>query len=75
MTIHADPLFIAAEVERRLELAGIDRCSHHRGDVSHRPLAAHPLAVFVARLVVRRHHDEATRRAARGLDHGRPRHP
>lgn len=67
MSIHADQLFVTAEVERRLELAGVDVHHPHRHDghpVERTPVAlgVHPVAALVARL---------TRpRAA-----GRPRHP
>lgn len=56
MNVHADTLVVRAEVDRRLELAGVDphgRNDHgwHRHEVPARPFATHPLAAFVARLV------------------------
>ncbi|QIM20932.1 hypothetical protein G7075_06975 [Phycicoccus sp. HDW14] len=67
MSIHADQLFVTAEVERRLELAGVDvhhpRRRHDQGAEETRVgTGVHPFAAVVARLVRPR----AT---------GRPRHP
>ncbi|MGG5257223.1 hypothetical protein [Phycicoccus avicenniae] len=67
MSIHADPLFVTAEVERRLELAGVDVHSRHHHpapEPSAAPVAValHPLAAVLTRLV-------------RPRPAGRPRHP
>lgn len=67
MSIHADQLFVTAEVERRLELAGVDvyhphRWTEHRTGETRVGGGVHPFAAVVARLVRPR----AT---------GRPRHP
>ena len=54
MNTYADPLAVNAEIDRRFELAGLDpRDPHHHGvrELPSPPLAAHPLAAFVARLV------------------------
>ena len=54
MNTYADPLVVNAEIDRRFELAGLDpRDRHHHAalDLPTPPLAAHPLAAFVARLV------------------------
>jgi hypothetical protein len=54
MSTYADPLVVNAEIDRRFELAGLDpRDRHHHAvrDLPSPPLAAHPLAAFVARLV------------------------
>ena len=57
MSIYTDPMVVQTEIDRRFELAGVDpyvRDSHHTShvrDLPARPLGAHPLAAFVARLV------------------------
>ena len=58
MSIYTDPMTVQTEIDRRFELAGVDPYSRHdhdhdrhRRDLPSRPLAAHPLAAFVARLV------------------------
>ncbi|MGL5851070.1 MAG: hypothetical protein ACRCZD_09850 [Phycicoccus sp.] len=71
MSIYADPLFVAAEVERRLELAGVHRDERH----PRAPVAAHPLLGFVVRVVAGRRPVRSQRPAGRPLDRGRPRHP
>lgn len=74
MSIHADPLFIKAEVERRLELAGVTLDG--REPVARRsPVTVHPLAGFVARLVGGRSGGVPTRRTTRPVATRRPRHP
>ena len=79
MSIYSDPMVVEADLDRRFELAGVDRHDthhhdRHRRDLPARPLAAHPLAAFVARLLSGR----ATRtpqRSRRSAAAGRPRHP
>ncbi|WP_392542017.1 hypothetical protein [Oryzobacter telluris] len=73
MSIHADPLFITAEVERRLELAGVHRDGHHHDAPA--PLALHPLALVVARLVRGRGRTASSRPAPGPVATRRPRHP
>ncbi|WP_377642730.1 hypothetical protein [Oryzobacter terrae] len=74
MSIHADPLFITAEVERRLELAGVHRDGRH-----HEPapvgLGVHPFAAVVARLVRSRGPRPTSTRTATAAATRRPRHP
>ena len=74
VSIHADPLFIRAEVERRLELAGVPRDGRDPATLP-APVTVHPLAGFVARLVGGRTGGSPTRRAPRALATRRPRHP
>ncbi|MBM6399542.1 hypothetical protein [Phycicoccus sonneratiae] len=65
MSIHADQLFVTAEVERRLELAGVDVHHPERDHAVAHPtvaLGVHPVAAVLARL-------------ARPRVAGRPRHP
>ena len=56
MNIYADQLNVQAEIDRRLELRGVDP-QHRHDDAWHRhrrppvPSRPHPLASFVARLV------------------------
>jgi UDP-N-acetylmuramyl pentapeptide synthase len=72
VSIHADPLFISSEVERRLELAGFRRDGHDH--VAPAPaLGTHPLAALVARLVGG-HAGPATP-VRREVATRRPRHP
>jgi hypothetical protein len=78
VNLYADPISVQAEINRRFELAGVD--PHHRHDDGHRhevpsrPIIAHPLAAFVARLVGgSASPSPASRRGASA--HGRPRHP
>jgi hypothetical protein len=76
MSIYTDPMTVQAEIDRRYELAGVDRNDthhhdRHRYDVPTRPLGTHPLAAFVARLVG----GVATRPGRRTAATGRPRHP
>lgn len=73
MSIHADPLFVTAEVERRLELAGIHRDGHPHDAPA--PLALHPLAAVVARLVRSRDRAAARRTRTGSVATRRPRHP
>ena len=82
MSIYTDPMVVQTEIDRRFELAGVDphvRNSHHAShvrDLPARPLGAHPLAAFVARLVggsatpSRNRVQRSTAMAA-----GAPRHP
>ena len=81
MSLYTDTNVVQAEIDRRFELAGVDiRDTHnhdrHRNDLPARPLGAHPLAAFVARLVggpaapPRGRSGRATTVAS-----GRPRHP
>ncbi|MGL4178016.1 MAG: hypothetical protein ACRCSN_18305 [Dermatophilaceae bacterium] len=70
MSIYADPLFVAAEVERRLELAGVHRDDRH----PQAPVATHPVAGFVAQVIARRA-KRSGQPAGRALDGSRPRHP
>ena len=74
MSIHADPLFITAEVERRLELAGV-----HRDGRDHGPapvgLGVHPFAAVVARFVRSREPRPTTPRTSTSTATRRPRHP
>ncbi len=74
MSIHADPLFIATEVERRLELAGVTRVGHH-----HEPapvgLGIHPIAAVVARFVRSGGSRPTTSRTSTPAATRRPRHP
>ncbi len=61
MSINEDPMTIRADLERRLELAGVDPYDRHGHDLHrhalqrHRvrapALGVHPLAAFVTRLV------------------------
>lgn len=67
MSIHTDILVVNAEVERRLELAGVHRDGHPH-DVPDRP-SSHRLARTLARLLGGR--GAATGRVAAH----RPRHP
>jgi len=76
-----DTNVIQAEIDRRFELAGVDlhdttHRSRHGSGLPSRPLGAHPLAAFVARLVG----GGSTPRTARSgrtprMAPGRPRHP
>ena len=81
MSIYTDQMTVQTEIDRRYELAGVDRHDthnhdRHRYDLPARPLGAHPLAAFVARLVggsatpSRKRAQRSTPVAA-----GRPRHP
>jgi hypothetical protein len=82
MSIYTDPMVVQTEIDRRFELAGVDpyvRNSHHTShvrDLPVRPLGAHPLAAFVARLLG----GPSTRsqggaRPGTPVASGRPRHP
>ncbi len=73
MSIHADPLFVAAEVERRLELAGVHREGHHHDAPA--PLTLHPLGALVARIVRGRDRGTSARAATAPVATRRPRHP
>ena len=58
MNLYTDQMFVQTEIDRRYELAGVDRHDthnhdRHRYDLPARPLGAHPLAAFVARLAGR----------------------
>jgi hypothetical protein len=67
MSIHTDVLVVNAEVERRLELAGVHRDGHPH-DVPDRP-SHHRLAGALARLL------GARGASARPVATHRPRHP
>ncbi len=69
---------VRAEIDRRLELAGVDpsdRHAYHRFEVSGRPLGIHPVAAFFARLVGGSAPSLAGRRTRSAVAAGRPRHP
>ena len=56
MSLYTDTTIVQADIDRRYELAGVDRHDthhhdRHRHDLPVRPLGSHPLAAFVARLV------------------------
>ena len=56
MSLYTDISTVQADIDRRYELAGVDRNDthhhdRHRYDLPTRPLGAHPLAAWVARLV------------------------
>jgi len=81
VSLYTDQMTVQTDIDRRYELAGVDRHDthnhdRHRYDLPTRPLGAHPLAAFVARLVggsatpSRKH----TQRSAPVVT-GRPRHP
>jgi hypothetical protein len=81
VSLYTDQMTVQTDIDRRYELAGVDRhATHdhdrHRYDLPVRPLGAHPLAAFVARLVggsatpSRKRPGATTPVAA-----GRPRHP
>ena len=78
MNLYIDSNVVQADIDRRYELAGVDRhdtAHHDRPDLPARPLGLHPLAAFVARLVggpaaPSRHHAQPSSTVA-----GRPRHP
>jgi hypothetical protein len=85
MSTSADLMVARADYDRRLELAGVDlreqrhhadrRLGHGRPTTSV-PLASHPLAAFVARLVGRPGTTGAVRPQPSGSTvTGRPRHP
>ncbi|HET9020881.1 MAG TPA: hypothetical protein VFN34_03275 [Ornithinibacter sp.] len=84
MSTSADLLVARADYDRRLELAGVDpygrrttadRRLDHGRRAARQPVAGHPLALFVARLVGRAA-DAGARDARRGpVVSGRPRHP
>lgn len=81
MSLYIDNNVVQADIDRRYELAGVDRhdTAHHdrhRHDLPARPLALHPLAAWVARLVG----GPATSTRQRSqhsssVSAGRPRHP
>ncbi|HYN66058.1 MAG TPA: hypothetical protein VES93_04160 [Ornithinibacter sp.] len=81
MSIYTDPSVVQAEIDRRFELAGVDpfvRDPHHGShvrDLPIRPLGAHPLAAFFARLVGGRTAPAPTRsRRGTTVVAGRPLH-
>ena len=81
MSLYIDPNVVQADIDRRYELAGVDRNPRHhreahRRDLPARPLPVHPLAAFVARLVGGGSRGTAggSSRAARTVT-GRPLHP
>ncbi len=81
MSLYTDTTIVQADIDRRYELAGVDRHdTHHHGrhryDLPTRPLGAHPLAAFVARLLggPTRTSQGGARRGT-PVAAGRPRHP
>ena len=81
MSLYIDNNVVQADIERRFELAGVDvhdttHRARHGSDLPARPLGAHPLAAFVARLVGGGS-TPARARSGRtaGVASGRPRHP
>ena len=74
-------MIVQADIDRRYELAGVDRHDthnhdRHRYDLPTRPLGAHPLAAFVARLAGRPATPSRKRsRRSTPVAAGRPRHP
>ncbi len=80
MSLYIDTNVVHAEIDRKYELAGVDPRDHHDTDGTRHgrpllPLAAHPLAAFVARLVGGSANPGGrSRRAAGQVDTGRPRH-
>ena len=81
MSLYIDTNVVQAEIDRRYELAGVDRHDtqhhdRHRHDLPARPRAAHPMAAFVARLVSGRGTPaSAESRQGTPVAAGRPRHP
>ena len=81
MSLYTDNNVVRAEIDRRFELAGVDpylRDHHHHShvrDLPARPLGAHPLAAFVARLVGGPSTPTAARSRRSAPAAGRPRHP
>ena len=80
MSLYTDTNVVQAEIDRRFELAGVDpdnRHDHdrHGRDLPTRPLGAHPLAAFVARLVGSASPAKGRSRSAATVAAGRPRHP
>ena len=81
MSLYTDQMIVQTEIDRRYELAGVDRRDthnhdRHRYDLPVRPLGAHPLAAFVARLLSGP--STPSRGGARRstpVAAGRPRHP
>jgi len=76
VSLYTDTNIVQADIDRRYELAGVDRNDTHHHDLPTRPLGAHPLAAWVARLVG----GPATpsrRQSRQGspVATGRPRHP
>jgi hypothetical protein len=81
VSLYTDTTIVQADIDRRYELAGVDRNDthhhdRHRHDLPTRPLGAHPLAAWVARLVG----GPATpsrkqSRQGSPVATGRPRHP
>ena len=81
MSLYIDQMFVQTEIDRRYELAGVDRHDthhheRHRYDLPVRPIGAHPLAAFVARLVGGSP-TPSRKRSQRSTPvvTGRPRHP
>jgi hypothetical protein len=85
MSTSADLLVARADHDRRLELAGMDpygrrtkavRRLDHGRPAARQPIAGHPLALFVARLVGRAGNSGAgDARRGGSVVTGRPRHP
>jgi len=80
MSLYTDQMIVQSDIDRRFELAGVDRHDthhhdRHRHDLPARPLGAHPLAAFVARLVGGRSTGTPERSRRSTVAAGRPRHP
>ena len=81
MSLYTDQMTVQTDIDRRYELAGVDRHDthnhdRHRHDLPTRPLGAHPLAAFVARLVGGSATLSRTRsQRSTPVVTGRPRHP
>jgi hypothetical protein len=80
MSLYIDSNVVQAEMDRRYELAGVDRNDtqhhdRHRYDLPTRPLGAHPLAAFVARLLGPATPSRNRSRRSTPVAAGRPRHP
>jgi hypothetical protein len=73
VSIHADPLFVAAEVERRLESAGVRRDGRRHAAVPRSRAGTRLLAAVVARRAGGRA-EPATGTATPLLDAGCPHH-
>lgn len=79
VSIYTDPMAVSSEIDRRFELAGVDRHDRHhhdrhRHDLPPRPLGAHPLVAFVTGLVSRRSATSPGRSLHSAPVTGRPRH-
>ena len=80
MSLYTDQMTVQTDIDRRYELAGVDRHDthnhdRHRYDLPVRPLGAHPLAAFVARLLGPATPSRNRSRRSAPVAAGRPRHP